>query len=208
MHLQDAQPVGAGGHAHVDGAVKASGAEQRVVERGHTVGGAYDEHLVQARKAVHLLQQLEQPMLTLRAAAVAAAVAARLADGVNLVNEHDCGRVGARRLEKVAHARGGYALEHLNKLGAIGAEEGDARLARHSLGQVRLARARRPLQQDAAWHLGAHAGVLLVAHHHGEDLLNVSFHLVDARHVIKRHARLTRLPVLLIIALKVEGLGG
>ena len=63
--------------------------------------------------------------------------------------EDDGGRERAGLREQVPDARGGDAGEHLDELGAVGGEERDASLPRHGLRQVRLSRARRPLQQHA-----------------------------------------------------------
>ncbi len=64
-------------------------------------------------------------------------------------DEDDGGGVLPGDAEEVADARGGHALKHLHKFGAIGREEGHIGGARHGLGQVRLARTWRALQQNS-----------------------------------------------------------
>ena len=68
--LQDLESVAGGGSAHVDGAVKAAGPNQGIVQGVNPVGGAYDQHFVIALEAVHLAQQLQQALLALCCAAV------------------------------------------------------------------------------------------------------------------------------------------
>ncbi len=75
-------------------------------------------------------------------------VGACRAHRVDLVNEDDTGRFGARRLEQRAHALRARAHEHLVEVGAGRLEEGHARLARHRLGQQRLATPWRTNEQD------------------------------------------------------------
>ena len=75
--------------------------------------------------------------------------AAGLAQGVQLVDEHDAGGLGLGLLEHVADPGGADADEHLDEIGAREAEERHARLAGDRLGQQRLAGARRPDQQHA-----------------------------------------------------------
>ena len=208
VHLEDLEAVGPGGVAHVDGAVEAAGAQQGVVEAVFAVGGADDEDPVEAREAVHLLEELQEAVLALGGAAVA--VARRgplLPDRVDLVDEDDRGGVLAGGLEEVAHPGGRDPLEHLDKLGAVGAEERDPGLSRHGLCEVGLAGAGRALEEDPARHLGAHVPEALPAHHHLEHLHDVVLHAVDAGDVGKRDARALLLGPRGLLVLHVEALG-
>jgi hypothetical protein len=105
------------GSGTTDLAVEAARAQQRRVEHVGAVGGRDDDDARVALEAVHLHQQLVQGLLALVVAA-AEARAALAADRVDLVDEHDAGRVLLRLLEHVAHARGAHADEHLDEVGA------------------------------------------------------------------------------------------
>ena len=141
-------------------AIEAAGAQQRRVQDVGPVGGSQDDDVDVAVEAVHLHQNLVQGLLALvvRAAQAGAAMAA---DGVELVDEDDAGRVLLGLVEEVAHAAGADADEHLDELGAADGEEGHASLAGHGAGQQRLADARRANQQHALGDAGAQGGELL-----------------------------------------------
>ena len=73
----------------------------------------------------------------------------RGADGVDLVDEDDRRRVLAGLVEQAPDARGAEAGEHLDEARRRLREELRAGLVGHGLGQQRLARAGRAVQQDA-----------------------------------------------------------
>src|SRR5438309_2103477 len=81
--------------------------------------------------------------MTLRLARAARIAASLAADRVDLVHEDDARAVLPGLVEEVAHAAGADADEHLDELGAGDAEERHPGLARHRLGQQRLAGAGR-----------------------------------------------------------------
>ena len=87
--------------------------------------------------------------------------AAVAADGVDLVDEDDRGRLVDRLAEQVAHPTGADPDEHLDEVRARQAEERDARFAGHGPGEQRLARARWADEQDALGDAGAQAGEAL-----------------------------------------------
>ena len=62
-----------------------AGQDQRLARHGAHVGGTDDEDAVVLAEAVHLAEQLQQALLALRRAAVAAAQAPRLPDRVHLI---------------------------------------------------------------------------------------------------------------------------
>ena len=132
-----------------DLAVEAARAQQRRVEDVRAVGGGDHDHVGVRVEAVHLDQDLVQGLLALVVAA-AEAGAALPADGVDLVDEDDAGRVPLRLVEQVAHAAGADADEHLDELGARDREERHARLAGDGAREQRLAGSRRADQQHAA----------------------------------------------------------
>ena len=172
--------------AHGDLPVKPAGAQKRRVQNVRAVGGRHYNNAGVGVKAVHLHQQLVQGLLALvvTAAQAGAAVAPH---GVDLVDEDD-GRgraLGGRK--QIPHARSAHANKHLHKVRTGNREERRAGLARHGLGQQRLAGSRRAHQQHALGHARAHFGkpprVLQKLH----DLLQLFLLFVRAGHVAKRH---------------------
>ena len=82
-------------------AVEAAGPEERRVEVLKAVRGAHDDDLSTLVEAVELDEELVQRLVVL---AMEAAALAGGADGVELVDEDDRGRVLARLLEELADA--------------------------------------------------------------------------------------------------------
>ena len=174
---------------HDDLAVEASGPQQGGIEDVGPVGRGHQDHRGALIEPVHLDEELVERLLAfvVPAAEAGAAVAT---DGVDLVDEHDRGRALLRLLEQVPDPGGPDADEHLDEIRTRDRVEGDAGLPRHGPREQRLARARRPEQQDAPRDLGAHrlelgrVGQVLL------DLLQLLDRLVDARDVGERGLRL------------------
>ena len=97
VDLEDLLAPGEVGRGDEQLAVEAAGAKQRRVEVLDAVRGGHDDDLVGGREAVELDEQLVQRLVLL---AVEAVAAARGADGVELVDEDDRGRVLARGLRR------------------------------------------------------------------------------------------------------------
>ena len=174
------------GLVHQDLAVEPSRTQRRRVEDLRPVGRAHDDHGLLRIKTVHLGQQLVQGLFALLVAAHRA-LHARLAKRIELVDEDDARRLGFGLLEQVAHACGPDADEHLDELGSAETEEGHLGLARHGARQQRLARARRAHQQHALGNVPAQRRVLLRVLQELDDLPQLVFGLVHARHVGKAH---------------------
>ena len=117
MHVEDLLAALAVGTVDDDLPVEAARAQQRRVEDVGPVGGGDEDDAVLRLEAVHLDEQLVEGLLALVVAA-AHAGAAVAADGVDLVDEDDAGRVLLGLLEQVAHAGGADADEHLDEVGA------------------------------------------------------------------------------------------
>ncbi len=166
----------------VDGdlAVEAARAQQRRVEDVGPVGGGDQDDVRLDVEAVHLDQQLVQRLLALVVAA-AHAGAAVAADGVDLVDEDDRGRVLLGLLEQVAHPAGADADEHLHEVGAGDREERHPGLAGDRAGQQRLAGAGRAVEQHALGDLGADGLELGRLREELLDLLELLDRLVGAR---------------------------
>ena len=187
VYLQNGLAPQQVGQLHGYTAVETTGSGQGRIKGFGTVGGGQNDDAGVALEAVHLGEQLVQRLLALVVAAVLAA-AALLADGVDLINEHDAGGFLLGLLEQVAHLGRAHAHEHLHEFGAGHGEEGHVGLAGHSLGQHGLARARRAHQQHALRHgradLLIFAGIVEVV----DDLRQVLLGLVLAGHIGKLDA--------------------
>ena len=137
---------------------KRPGTQQRRVENVRAVGRGEDDQAAARVEAVHLHQQLVERLLAL-VVALPDARAALAADGVELVDEDDRGRRGARLGEQVADAGRADADERLDELRAGDREERGVGLAGGRAREQRLARAGRPDEQRALRRAGAERAV-------------------------------------------------
>ena len=108
--------------------------------------------------------------------------------GIDLVDEHDAGRVALRLLEQVTHTGCAHAHEHLHELRAADVEEWNARLAGHGLGEQRLAGPRRADQEDTLGDAGAQGSKLLRVLKELYHLSQFFLRLFHPSHVQERHA--------------------
>ena len=168
---------------------KRPGRSSAGVEDVGAVGRRHHHDALGGFEAVHLREHLVERLLTLVVAA-AETGAALAADGVDLVDEDDRGRLLARGLEQVAHARRADTDEHLHEVGTRDRDERHAGLAGDRARDERLARSRRADEQHA---LGdARADVLELAGHLQEvdDFGDLLFHRAVAGDVAERRLRL------------------
>ena len=154
MDLEDRDPLVLRRERHDDLAVEAAGAQQRGVEDVGTVGRRHHHDALGGLEAVHLGEHLVERLLALVVTA-AEPGAALAADRVDLVDEDDRGRLLARGLEQVAHARRADADEHLHEVGAGDRDERHARLAGDRARDERLAGSGRADEQHALRDAGA-----------------------------------------------------
>ena len=142
------------GRLNRDLAVEAARTQQRGVEDVRAVGGRDQDDVGLDVEAVHLHQQLVEGLLAfvVTAADAGAAVAA---DGVDLVDEDDGGRVGFGLLKQVADTGGADAHEHFHEVGTGDGEERHAGLAGDGAGQQGLTGSGRAVQQHALGDFGA-----------------------------------------------------
>ena len=187
VHLQDLLAADHVRVRHHDLAVEAARAQQRRIEHVGPVGGGDQDDAFVGLEAVHLDEQLVQRLLALVVAA-AEAGAAMAADGVDLVDEDDAGRVLLGLLEHVAHARGADADEHLDEVGAGNGEERHVGFARDRARDQRLAGAGRADQQHAARDAPAEPLEFARIAQEFDDLLQVLLGLVDAGDVLEGDA--------------------
>ena len=187
MHFQNLFAADHVGIRHDDLAVEAARTQQSRIEHVGPVGGGDQDDAFIGLEAVHLDQQLVQRLLALVVAA-AEARAAVAADGVDLVDEDDAGRVLLGLLEHVAHAAGADADEHFDEVGAGNGEERHVRLAGDGARQQRLAGAGRADQQHAARNAPAEPLEFCRIAQEFDDLLQIELGLVDAGHVLEGDA--------------------
>src|SRR5580765_995563 len=160
-----------------------------VVEDVRTVGRADHDHVGGGVEPVHLGQDLVQRLLALVVAAAEAGHAggARAADRVQLVDEHDRGRLGLGLREQVADARGADADDRLDELGRRHGEERRVGLAGHRPREQRLARAGRACEQDAVRDPPSEPAVLVRVLEEVDDFDQLLLGLLHAGHVLEGH---------------------
>src|SRR5690554_2959528 len=134
--------------------VEAAGAQQRRVQHVRAVGGGNDDDAVVGLEAVHFHQQLVEGLLALVVTAAEAGTT-MAADGIDLVDEDDAGRMFLGLLEHVTHAAGTDTDEHLDEIGAGNGEEGHLGFAGNRLGQKGLAGTRLADHQYATGYVAA-----------------------------------------------------
>jgi hypothetical protein len=155
VEAEDGQPPVPVGRVDADLHAEPAGAEQGGVEQVEAVGGRDADQTAAAAEAVQLHQQGVQRVLGLLVGACGGVTGPSPSDGVDLVDEDDGALLAlAGAGEQLPDPLGADADVHLDEVGSAGGEERDARLAGDGLGQQRLAGARRPVEDEAARHLG------------------------------------------------------
>ena len=147
------------GSVHDDPSVKAAGTKQRLIQDLRPVGRADDQDTLGRLKSVHLGEQLVQGLFSLLVAAAVLGIAAP-ADGVDLVDKNDAGRVLVGLLEEVTHTGSAYAYVQFDKVGSRQGEEGHVRFSCYGLGEQCFARSGRTDQERPLGELGADLDVL------------------------------------------------
>ena len=103
--------------------------------------------------------------------------------GIDLVDEHDAGRILLALFEQVTHPAGTHAHEHFDEVRARNGKERHSGLARDGACEQSLARAGRPHHEHALGNAAAQAGKLLRVFEKSDDLLDLVLGLFDAGHV-------------------------
>ena len=140
------------GRLDQDLAVESAGPEQRRVEVLQAVRRAHHDDLVARAEPVELDEQLVQRLILL---AVETVAAPRLADGVELVDEHDRRRIPPRLFEQLADASCAEPGEHLDERRCALRVEARAGFVGDRFRCERLAGARRAVEEDALRHARA-----------------------------------------------------
>src|SRR5690606_20241765 len=115
--------------------------------------------------------------------------AARLAERVQLVDEHDARRIRLRLLEQVAHARRTNAHEHLDELGAADREERDTRFSRDGPREERLARARGADEEYTLRDAGTDTRKFVRCAQEVDDFDEFGLRFVRTRNILERNPR-------------------
>ena len=191
VHAEDRDAAGEVGRPDEHLPVEAAGAEQRRIEVLEPVRGAHDDDLLGRAEAVQLDEQLVERLVLL---AVEAVAGARRADGVELVDEDDRGRVLARLGEELADAGGAEAREHLDERGRALRVEARAGLVGDGLREQRLAGAGRPVEQDALRDARAELLEALRVAEELDDLVQLGLRLLEAGDVLPAHGATTSSP--------------
>jgi len=157
-------------------AVEASGTKKSRVEILEPVRSGHHDHLVAVREAVELDKQLVQRLVLL---AVEAVPAAGGADRVELVDEHDRGRILPRLLEELADASRAEPGEHLDEGRRALRVEARARLAGDRPGEERLPGARRAVEQNPLRHARTELREALRILEEVDDLLHLVSRLLE-----------------------------
>src|SRR5581483_3113677 len=187
MHSEDRLAAGEIRRRDEHLAIEAAGTEECGVEILDAVGGAHDDHLLSTFEPVQLHEQLVERLVLLTVEAVAGALRT---DGVELVDEHDRGRVLARLEEELANTRRTEPGEHLDERRRARRVEMRTRLVRNRLREERLARAGRPVQEQALRHLRAQSLEALRVAQEVDDLHQLRADLLDACDVVPGDLRL------------------
>ena len=167
---------------HDDLPVETPRAQQRGIEHIRPVGSGDDDDARVRLEAVHFHQELVQGLLPLVVTA-AEARPAMSTHRIDLVDEHDAGRLLLRLFEHVPHPRGADADEHLDEVRAGNGEERNLRLAGDGPCQQRLAGTRRTHHQRAPRNTTAETLELARVAQELDELDDVFLGLVDAGHV-------------------------
>ena len=151
VDAEDLAPPALVGHADDDLAIEAAGAAQRLVDCLGAVGRGDHDEIGARLEPVHQRQQLRDDAL-LR---LARYLAALRRDRIDLVDEHDRGRVLGRFLEHAAQPLLALAIGGAHDLRPVDEEELRVALVRHGAGEPRLAGAGRAMEQHALGRLDA-----------------------------------------------------
>jgi hypothetical protein len=207
MHLEDGFSSAEVGPVHHHLAVESTRAEERRVQDVGSVGGGHDDHALGGVEPVHFHQELVQGLLSLVVGAERAAEgsAPRLADGVQLVQEHQARGLLLGLVEQLSDPGRAQADEHLDELRPRHEEEGDLGLTGHGSGQECLPAARRPEQEHSLGDPAPEALVFLGSPEELDDLLQLLDRLVQPGHIGEGGLHVLPVVDLHALAAQVEG---
>lgn len=175
---------------NVDELVESTRSEESGIDLVRSVRRTNDEHVLLGVHAVHLGQDLVQDAVARASGVAASASAARLRDRVELVKEHDDGRGRSGLVEHVADVRLGLSEPHGQQLGTLDRDKVRLALVRDRLGEQRLSRSGRAVEQDTLRRRHAVLEELFrVLDRVLHRLLQLDLDLVEASDVVPRDGR-------------------
>ena len=154
MHLQNSLTALQIGQLYGDATIKATGAQQRLIQGFRSIGRCQNNHALATVKAIHLAQKLVQRLLTLVVAAELTTVTT-LTNIIDFVDENNAGSLFLSLLKQVAHTGSAHAHEHFYEFTAANGEKRHLRFAGHGLSQQCFTSARRPHKQGSLRHIRA-----------------------------------------------------
>ena len=187
MDLEDFLAADNVGIADHDFAVEPARTHQRRIEHVGTIGRGDQDHAFIGLEPVHLDEKLVQSLFALIIAAANTGTA-RAANGIDLVDEDDAGRILLGLFEHVADAAGADTDEHFNEVRTGNREEGHIGLAGDGAGQQGLAGTRRANEQNALGDLAAEALEFARILEEFDDFLQLFLGFIDTGDIVKRLA--------------------
>mmetsp|Transcript_36540 Transcript_36540/g.85631 ORF Transcript_36540/g.85631 Transcript_36540/m.85631 type:complete len:260 (-) Transcript_36540:566-1345(-) len=186
IHLQNLHAALEVRDGHYDLPVQAPRPSEGLVEGFREVRRANDNHSIVVLEAVHLHQQLVQS----HPDCCVVPVGALGAHSVDLVDEHDAGRMLAGLLKEVPNAPGTHSDKHLLEFRSRCLQEGDASLASNGTGEQRLASSRRAGHHHAFRKLRTKPGEAIRVTKVEDDFLQLLLDLIAALHVLEGRVHL------------------
>ena len=159
MYLQDLFPALKIRKFNGYTSVKTSRSCQRRIKRFRSVGCCQDDDTVISFKTIHLCQKLVQGLLSFIIAAHTSITL--LANGINLINKHDTGRLFLGLIKQIPYLGCSHTDKHLNKLRTGNREKWNACFSCYCLGKHGLTGSGRAYKQDTLGHGGSDLLILL-----------------------------------------------
>ena len=178
VHLEDLLPSLHVGKGHDDLPVETARTQKRRVENVGAVRGRNEDDPLVGFEAVHLDQKRVEGLLALVVSASQPCTAVA-SDGVDLIDEDDAGGVLLSLGEKVPHAGGPDADEHLDEVRSADGKKRHIGFTGDGAGKKRFPRTRGPHEKNALGDTGAETSELFRIPQNVDDLLQLGLGLVD-----------------------------
>src|SRR5919109_835937 len=177
------------GSRDYNAAIKSSRPEQRRIQHVGSISCGDENDTLIRFESIHFDQQLVQGLLALVMAA-AKTGAAMASHRVDFVDKNDARRVLFALNKQIAHARGADTHEHFNEVRTADAEERHTRLTGYGSRQQGFAGPGRTHEKTTFGNSPAEFGELFRIFQKRDDLLEIIFRLIHARHIAKSYAML------------------
>ena len=184
MNREDLLTAKSIGKTHLNPSIEAAWSCQRRIQNINSVGGCQENHAGVFSEAIHLREQLIQGLLTL-VIATANAGTALTTDGIDLIDEHDAGRLLLGFFEQITNPAGSDTHKQLNKFRRRHREKWDLGLPGNGSGQQRFSGSRWSDQKNTTWDFCAKTNEGFRLLQKGHDLLELLLGLVDASDILE-----------------------